>query len=164
VIAFLDRDGTINVKAPEGEYVERPEELVLLPGAADAVARLNAAGIPVAVVTNQRGIALGKMTEADLAAVHAKLDALLAEHGAHVDHYEHCPHDRGTCECRKPGTLMLRRAAAALGEDPASGAMVGDAETDVGAGRAVGARTLRIGGDVASLAEAVDVLLGETAC
>lgn len=159
-VAFLDRDGTINVKAPEGEYVERPDDLVLLPGAGEAIARLNRAGIPVAVVTNQRGIALGRYTEEDLAAVHARLDALLAEHGAHVDRYEHCPHERGACECRKPGTLMLRRAAAALGVEPSDGVMIGDAAGDVEAGRAVGAATHRIGGDVPDLAAAVDAVLG----
>jgi D-glycero-D-manno-heptose 1,7-bisphosphate phosphatase len=159
VIAFLDRDGTINVKQPEGEYVEAPDELILLPGAADAIARLNAAGIPVAVVTNQRGIALGLYTEDDLAAVHARLDALLAAHGARVDRYEFCPHDRGVCACRKPGTEMLERAAAALGVEPSTGVMIGDAESDVEAGRAVGARTFRVGHDVASLAQAVDEVL-----
>ena len=161
-IAFLDRDGTINVKLPEDEYVERPEELVLLPGAAEAIARLNAAGVPVAVVTNQRGIARGRMTERDLAAVHEHLDALLAEHGARVDRYEHCPHDRGECACRKPGTEMLVRAARALGRDPAAGVMIGDAESDVEAGRAVGAATYRIGGEVSSLAEAVDAVLAHS--
>jgi D-glycero-D-manno-heptose 1,7-bisphosphate phosphatase len=159
VIVFLDRDGTINVKAPEGVYIERPDELELLPGAAEAIARLNRAGHPVAIVTNQRGIALGRMTEQDLAAVHAHLDALLAEHGARIDHYEHCPHDRGECECRKPGVLMLERAAAALGEDPEDGVMIGDAESDIEAGRRVGARTFRVGHDVADLAAAVDALL-----
>jgi len=144
-VAFLDRDGTINVKAPEGDYITRPARLELLPGAAQAVARLNAAAVPVAVVTNQRGIALGRMTEAGLRAVHARLDELLAAHGARVDRYEHCPHDRGACACRKPGGEMLRRAARALGTAPDRGAMIGDAASDVGAGRAVGALTVRIG-------------------
>jgi D-glycero-D-manno-heptose 1,7-bisphosphate phosphatase len=159
VIAFLDRDGTINVKAPEGEYIERPADVVLLPGAAAAVARLNAAGIPVAVVTNQRGVALGRMTADDVRAIHARLDELLGAEGAHVDRYEFCPHDRGTCRCRKPGTLLLERAAEALGADPADGVMIGDAASDEEAGRAVGARTLRLGQDVADLAEAVDRVL-----
>ena len=158
-IAFLDRDVTINVKETEGEYIELPEDLVLLDGAAQAVARLNEAAIPVAVVTNQRGIARGKMTEADLAAVHARLDALLAEHGARIDHYEHCPHENGVCECRKPGTLMLRRAAAAFGVEPSGGVMIGDASSDIEAGEGVGATTYRIGYDVPDLAAAVDAVL-----
>ncbi|HEV2062608.1 MAG TPA: HAD-IIIA family hydrolase, partial [Solirubrobacteraceae bacterium] len=100
--AFLDRDGTINVKPPEGEYVEAPEELRLLPGAAAAIARLNAAGLPVIVVTNQRGVALGRMTEADVAAVHDRLREELSRAGAHVDAIYHCPHQEGACACRKP--------------------------------------------------------------
>lgn len=145
--ALLDRDGTINVKAPEGEYVERPEEVVLLPGAAEAVRRLNEAGVPVYVVTNQRGIALGRMTEADLAAVHRRLDELLAAGGARVDAYYHCPHDKGTCDCRKPGTAMLERAASEHGFALPESVMVGDAESDVEAGRRVGAATVLLTAD-----------------
>lgn len=140
--ALLDRDGTINVKPPEGEYVTEAGQLRLLPGAAAAIRRLNEERIPVLVVTNQRGIALGRMTEADLAAVHARLDELLAAEGARVDAYYHCPHERGTCGCRKPGTAMLERAAAEHGIDLAQAVVVGDAPTDVEAGRRVGARTV----------------------
>jgi D-glycero-D-manno-heptose 1,7-bisphosphate phosphatase len=157
--ALLDRDGTINVKAPEGEYIERPEEVRVLPGAAEAVRRLNEAGIPVYVVTNQRGIALGRMTEDDLAAVHRRLDELLAEAGARVDAYYHCPHDKGVCDCRKPGTAMLERAAAEHGFALERSVMVGDAESDVEAGCRVGARTVWIGRDAESLLDAVVVLL-----
>ena len=140
---LLDRDGTINVKAPEGEYITSPGQLLLLPGAAAAIRRLNAAGVPVAVVTNQRGIALGRMTEADLAAVHRRLADLLAAHGAHVDAIFHCPHDTGTCGCRKPGTAMLEWARDRLGLASLRGAVViGDAATDIQAGRAAGARTI----------------------
>ncbi len=144
--AFLDRDGTINVKAPDGVYVERPDELRLLPGAAEAVRELNERGLPVIVVTNQRGIARGRMTEDDLAAVHAGLDALLAPAGARVDAYYHCPHEGG-CECRKPGTAMFAWAARDHGVDPARSFMVGDVESDVEAGRRVGARTVLLRAD-----------------
>lgn len=167
-VAFIDRDGTINVKAPEGEYITRPNDVELLPGAAAAVARLNAAGVAVAVVTNQRGIALGRMDAADLAAVHDRLDALLALGGARIDRYEHCPHDKGVCRCRKPGAEMLLRAAAALGASPRDGVMVGDAASDVMAGRAAGAMTVRIGASdpdadtaVPDLLSAVDWILAE---
>ncbi len=157
--AFLDRDGTINVKAPEGEYIERPAQLRLLDGAAAAVARLNAARVPVIVVTNQRGIALGRMTEEDLAAVHARLDELLAAEGAHVDAYYHCPHDKGVCDCRKPGTAMLEQAAREHGIDLARSVLVGDSASDVEAGRRVGARTVLLGRDAESLLAAVEALL-----
>jgi D-glycero-D-manno-heptose 1,7-bisphosphate phosphatase len=144
---FVDRDGTINVKAPEGEYIGDPGDIALLPGAAEAIGRLNAAGIPVAVVTNQRGIALGRMTEDDLRRVHERLDELLAAQGAHVDDYEHCPHDLDVCDCRKPGTALLEDAADRLGiEDLTRTAMIGDAPSDVEVGRRVGATTVLLRG------------------
>lgn len=140
---LLDRDGTINVKAPEGEYVTAPDGLELLPGAAGAIRALNHAGIPVAVVTNQRGIARGLMSERDLDAVHVRLRALLALEGARVDVVLHCPHERGACACRKPGTAMLERARRHFGLASLEGAvMIGDADSDVLAGHAAGARTV----------------------
>ena len=157
--AFLDRDGTINEKAPPGEYVESAAEVRMLPGAAAAVARLNAAGVPVLVVTNQRGIALGRMTEDDLAAVHERIAAELARAEARVDGWYHCPHEEGQCGCRKPGTALLERAAAEHGLDQGEALVVGDSESDVEAGRRVGAATILLGRDADSLADAVDRIL-----
>lgn len=153
---LLDRDGTINVKAPQGEYVQRPEQVRLLPGVARAIARLNAAGVPVAVVTNQRGVALGRMTLADLEAVHRRLDALLAAEGARVDAYFACPHGLGECDCRKPAPGLLLRAAAEMGlADLSSSVMVGDSGSDVTAGRGAGARTVLLAGAAAAEADHV---------
>jgi D-glycero-D-manno-heptose 1,7-bisphosphate phosphatase len=140
---LLDRDGTINVKAPEGEYVTDPDGLLLLAGAAGAIRALNEAGVPVAVVTNQRGIARGVMTEADLDAVHARLRELLAAEGASIDAIFHCPHEKGTCACRKPGTEMLDRARRHFGlASLADAVMIGDADSDIHAGHAIGACTI----------------------
>src|SRR2546423_12249950 len=75
---FLDRDGTLNASPPRGQYIEHPDELELLPGAAAAVRALNRAGLWTALVTNQRGVALGRMSREDLDAVHARLRDLLA--------------------------------------------------------------------------------------
>lgn len=145
-LVLLDRDGTINVKAPEGDYIVGPDQLTLLPGAAEAIGLLNARQIPVAVVTNQRGIALGRMSEADLDAVHERLAELLAAEGATVDAIFHCPHQLDSCDCRKPGTLMLERAAKHFGvDDFARVLMVGDSTSDVLAGLRVGARTVFLG-------------------
>ena len=146
--AFLDRDGTINVKAPEGDYIDSPLRVELMEGAADAIRRLNETGVPVLVVTNQRGIALGRMSEADLARVHERLADLLAEGDARVDGWYHCPHDKGVCECRKPGVAMLERAAAEHGIARLDRTVIaGDSEADVEAGRRVGATTVRIAGN-----------------
>lgn len=159
--AFLDRDGTINVKAPEGDYVTSPDRVALLPGAARAVRALNDAGVPTVVVTNQRGIALGRMSERDLSAVHERLAALLdQEAGAHLDEILHCPHDEGVCDCRKPGTGLLRRAAADMpGLSLESSVMIGDSQSDIEAGRAAGMRTIRLGSDAEDLWDAVQLVL-----
>jgi D-glycero-D-manno-heptose 1,7-bisphosphate phosphatase len=161
-VAFLDRDGTINHKASAGEYVTDPADMRVLDGAAAAIRRLNDAGVPVIVVTNQRGIALGLMSERDLEAVHACLAELLdAEAGARLDAILHCPHERGTCSCRKPAPGLLLEAAARWPSiDLGSSTMVGDSQADVEAGRAVGATTIRLGVDAGDLAAAVDLALG----
>lgn len=162
-VAFLDRDGTINHRAGPGEYVTDAGEMRVLEGAAGAIRRLNKAAIPVIVVTNQRGIALGRMTEADLEAVHGRLTELLdVEAGASLDAIIHCPHERGSCGCRKPAPGMLLEARERWPAIDLEGStMVGDSQVDVEAGRAVGARTIRLGEDARDLAGAVDLLLSE---
>ena len=157
---FLDRDGVINVKAPEGEYIKSWDEFTFLPGAVEAVAALRRARRRIVIVTNQRGIALGEMTEADLAAIHVRM---LEEIGP-VDAIYHCPHDDGECDCRKPLPGMLLRAAAEVpGVELRRSVMIGDSETDIEAGRAVGARTIKVGGgpgEAPTLRDAVAELLG----
>lgn len=106
---FLDRDGTI---IEDGHYISRSEQVRLLDGAAEAIARINAALIPVIVVTNQSGIGRGFFAAADYEKLKTHLAVLLARRGARIDDSYHCPHapDEG-CECRKPGTLLFERAA-----------------------------------------------------
>ncbi len=143
---FLDRDGTINVGAAEGEYIERPDEVQLLPGAATAVRLLNEMPAKTVVVTNQRGIALGRMSETDLAAVNGELAAQLAAEDAALDASFYCPHEKGECNCRKPGPGMFRRAEAEVpGVRLEGAAMVGDSALDVEAGRRLGLTTVRLG-------------------
>jgi D-glycero-D-manno-heptose 1,7-bisphosphate phosphatase len=149
--AFLDRDGTLNVKAPDGEYVERPESLELLPGAGEAVRMLNRAGVWTAVVTNQRGVALGRMSAEDLAAVHERLRALLAQQGAALDGIYVCPHEAGSCLCRKPEPgLMLEARREHPDIDFTRAAIVGDSLSDMQAGRRLGLRTVLVGPEKAS--------------
>jgi D-glycero-D-manno-heptose 1,7-bisphosphate phosphatase len=138
---FLDRDGTLNVELDD--WVTRPEQLALEPGAADAVARLNQAGLRVIVVTNQSAVARGFVTEENLARVHERLAELVSQGGGRLDAVYHCPHGPGsTCDCRKPLPGLLRRAADAFHLDLARTALVGDAERDLAAGRAAGCGAL----------------------
>lgn len=142
---FLDRDGTLNVKPPDGEYIERPESLELLPGAAEAVGMLNRAGLWTGVVTNQRGVALGLMSIEDLQAVHERLRHLLRLQGAFVDAIYVCPHEIGVCDCRKPRPgLLLRARSEHPALDFARAAIVGDSLSDAQAGRRLGLRTVLI--------------------
>jgi D-glycero-D-manno-heptose 1,7-bisphosphate phosphatase len=89
VAVFVDRDGVVN---DQTAFVNKSDDFRLLPGAAAAIRRLNEAGIPVVVVTNQGGIALGYLTEDDLVAIHERMAELLAAQGAHVDATYYCPH------------------------------------------------------------------------
>ena len=137
---FLDRDGTL---MEDRHYVGRPEDVVLLLGAAEAVRRLNAAGVLAVVVTNQSGIGRGKFDEAAYERVRARLDELLGAAGARLDASYHCPHSPDLpppCECRKPGRLLYDRAIADLAIDPARTAFIGDRMHDVQAAKTFGGR------------------------
>jgi len=144
---FFDRDGVVNhPPPPDRRYVTRPEEFHLMPGIAEAIAHLNRAGIPVGVVTNQKGVALGRYTLADLDRIHAHMAGLLASEGARVDDIRFCPHrEEDACDCRKPLPGMILEGAKALGVNPSRSWMIGDQPRDLIAGRAAGCRTLAVG-------------------
>lgn len=165
---FLDRDGTINVKAPEGEYITSPAELVLLPGAARALARLNAAGIRTVLVTNQSWLSRPGGDAARYAAIHERLAGLLAAEGARLDAAYHCPHAPGSCECRKPRPGLLRQAARELGIELGQSVIIGDRGTDMKAGRAAGSSAILVrtgeGGSAAAglaAAAAADIVVAD---
>jgi D-glycero-D-manno-heptose 1,7-bisphosphate phosphatase len=143
---FLDRDGVINRKLPEGKYVTRWEELELLPGVAGAIAALNRSGRKVIVVSNQRGVALGLMTAAEIEAIHDRLRAELALEAASLDAIYYCPHDRDECDCRKPRTGMIEAAFRDFsGAVPGNSILIGDSVSDMECGRAAGMATILIG-------------------
>jgi D-glycero-D-manno-heptose 1,7-bisphosphate phosphatase len=139
---FLDRDGTINVRPADGEYITSPADLVLLPGAGRAVAELNAAGLRTVLVTNQRWLSRSSGDPACYAAVHARLMQLLAAEGASLSAAYHCPHAIGACDCRKPQPGMLRRAAREHRFELGKAVIVGDSDGDLRAGRAAGTSTI----------------------
>jgi len=147
--AFLDRDGVIN---NNGYYVNSVEDFELLPGAAAAIRRLNEAGVPVVVVTNQGGVALEYISRDDLEAIHDKMERLLAEDGAYVNAvYAALTHGKGTVpelakesRYRKPAPGMIEQARDDLGIDPHRSYMVGDTTTDMLAGEQAGCVTLLV--------------------
>ena len=142
--AFLDRDGTI---IDDAHYIADPDLVRLRPGAADAIARLNSAGIPVIVITNQSGIARGMFSRADYERVASRMVELLANEHAHIDATYVCPHHPdfgGACDCRKPATLLFQRAAVEHTIDLARSTYVGDRWRDVAPGIALGGRPILI--------------------
>jgi D-glycero-D-manno-heptose 1,7-bisphosphate phosphatase len=149
---FLDRDGVVNRTPPEGDYVERWEEFEFLPGAIEALELLAAAGIRTVVVTNQRGIALGRMTMADVDEIHRRMQAELAAHGAACAAVLVCPHDREACECRKPGVgLFLQAKELIPAIDISRSVVIGDKATDLLAGYRLNCPTFLVG-DATALA------------
>jgi D-sedoheptulose 7-phosphate isomerase/D-glycero-D-manno-heptose 1,7-bisphosphate phosphatase len=171
---LLDRDGTIIV---DSGYVGSVDRVEFIDGSIEAIARLNAAGIPVAVVTNQAGVARGYYEVEDVHAVHSYISGELAKHGAHVDLWLFCPyHPDGEVAAfarasndRKPSPGMALSAAEALDLDLSTSWVVGDSAVDVDLGRAIGARPILVGAgwdgrdveSVPDLAAAVCIILRE---
>jgi histidinol-phosphate phosphatase family protein len=149
--AFLDRDGTI---IRDANYIRDPNDVELLTGAAPAIRRLNARGVPVIVVTNQSGIARGLLTQSDYTLVEKRVaDLLAAEHACVTATYV-CPHHPdvgGPCECRKPSLGMYRQAIQEHGLIPAASVFIGDRWRDVAPGFALGGLGIML--DVASTPE-----------
>lgn len=145
---FLDRDGVINRKPPEGRYVSIWEQFEILPAVEEAIARLNATGKRVVLISNQRGVALGLYTAEDVELLHRQLADHLASYQARIDGFYFCPHDRGTCECRKPATGLFDRAVRDFpGITAGTSVVIGDSLSDVQAAKNFGSRSILITGD-----------------
>jgi D-glycero-D-manno-heptose 1,7-bisphosphate phosphatase len=166
---FLDRDGVINKKMPEGEYVTSPEQFEIIDGALEAIKSFKDAGFLVFVITNQRGIALGKMTPEQLDGIHKILLDKLTEIGATLDGIYVCPHDKDTCDCRKPKPGLILKIKRDYPEIDLPGSIViGDTNSDIETGKMAGCGTKILIGKQAvsvdatlfidSLADAIKVL------
>jgi D-glycero-D-manno-heptose 1,7-bisphosphate phosphatase len=143
--AFLDRDGVINYKAPEGQYVTCREQFQFIPKVEEAIASLNKAGYAVIVVTNQRCVAKGLLTAQELDSLHEWMRRELADAGAIIAGVYSCPHENEPpCSCRKPAPGMLLTAASAHNIHLSASWMIGDSDVDIEAGRNAGCRTVRI--------------------
>ena len=136
-LVILDRDGTINEDSDD--YVKSPEEWRPLPGALEAIARLNHAGWHVVVASNQSGLGRGLFDVSTLNAMHAKMHQMLAAVGGRVDAIFYCPHapDEG-CRCRKPEPGLFEQIGERYGLDLHGVPVVGDTARDVVAGAAAG--------------------------
>jgi D-glycero-D-manno-heptose 1,7-bisphosphate phosphatase len=160
-VVFVDRDGTINAKGDGYGYVTRAEDFRFLPRAQEGLRALSDAGAAIFVVTNQRAVALGLMTEKDLSEIHALMLDALERAGVQVTGVYQCVHDAGTCDCRKPGTGLFE---AALRDHPELGDraafVIGDSPSDMEAAARMGWPAVVVGSSaVPSLAEAAEWVL-----
>ena len=174
-LVILDRDGVINEDSDD--YIKSPQEWIPIPGSLEAIARLNHAGVLVAVASNQSGIGRGLFDLDTLNAMHAKFQQALARVGGHVDGIFFCPHTpQDQCDCRKPKPGLLHAIGQRFGMPLDGIPFIGDSPTDVTVARAVnadpllvrtgkGERTLTQHPELAALpvfadlADAVDALL-----
>jgi D-glycero-D-manno-heptose 1,7-bisphosphate phosphatase len=179
---FLDRDGVLNRKMPEGVYVAEWAQFAWLPGAIEALVRMKRAGQTVIVVSNQRGIALRRITTTQLECLHERMQDDLARNDARLDAIYCCPHDYGECHCRKPDTGLFEQAFQNFPQANAGNSvLIGDSLSDIQAGLRLGMKTIFIQGEpnrqkegaevaatladavASSLLQAVEVHLGLTA-
>ena len=152
---FLDRDGTINV---DTVHVSHSDSVRLIPGAAAAIARLNAANVPVIVISNQSGIGRGLFTMELYEDVRKRIDEMLAAERAHVDGVYICPHSPDVppaCDCRKPGTRLYEQAASEHGLDLAKSWYVGDRMRDILPAKALGGHGILVPRDTTPGADVV---------
>jgi D-glycero-D-manno-heptose 1,7-bisphosphate phosphatase len=142
---FFDRDGIVN-QSPGPGYVERWADFHLLPEFVSILRTIAGLGYAAVIITNQRGVALGHMTIDDVEDIHRRLRSLLkTQHHLELLDILYCPHERNTCECRKPKPGMLLEAARRHHLDLSLSWMIGDSAKDVEAGHAAGCRTILVG-------------------
>ena len=146
---FLDRDGTV---CEELGYINHIDRFRLFPWAAQAIRRLNQASMPVVLITNQAGVAMGYFPETLVQQIHDRLEHELALENARLDGLYYCPHHpfgtvpeyRRDCDCRKPAPGMLQRAARDLGLDLTSSYLIGDRYRDAETAFGIGARSVLV--------------------
>lgn len=136
-LILLDRDGVINYDSEE--YIKSPEEWIPIPGSLEAIAAFTAHQIPVAIATNQSGVARGYYTLETLDKIHAKMHQLVEEKGGRIDYIAFCPHaPTDNCQCRKPKPGLLQACLAHWGLSPANIPMIGDSARDIEAAYSIG--------------------------
>ena len=166
---FVDRDGVINRKPREDDYVKAVDEFELLPGSIEALARLSKSGMRVVIVTNQQGVAKQLVAAATLEQIHQSLENDVVAAGGEIAEILTCPHIADSCDCRKPKTGLFVEAQRLHPEiDFADSVVIGDSQSDLDAAMAIGAAAIHVTsapGDglspvqVESLAAAAEILL-----
>jgi D-glycero-D-manno-heptose 1,7-bisphosphate phosphatase len=155
---FLDRDGVLNKKPPEHDYVKKVSELEILPGVREAVDLIKQSGYLAIVITNQRGVARGMMTRDDVRKIHMILNKKL---DGKIDAFYVCYHEiEEDCECRKPKPGMVLRAAERWKIDLKRSWMIGDSEKDMETAKNAGVAGLKMETD-GDLGKAVGQILKE---
>ncbi|MCA9743323.1 MAG: HAD-IIIA family hydrolase [Deferribacteres bacterium] len=172
-VIFLDRDGVINRKAPDNEYITSWKDFEFMPGAMNAMRYFNEMGYKLVVVTNQQGIGKGLMSETTLLEIHSKMQQVLLNNGIHIEKIFYCPHLEETdCACRKPKPGLIYRAQNELNFNVQleNAFFIGDSASDVAAGNRAGCQTILLGENTAlqngyapthqvrTLGEVVDIL------
>jgi len=141
-LLLIDRDGTV---IEERNYLSAPEEVALLPGAAEGLKAFKAAGFRLVLVTNQSGIGRGYFTEERLAEIHARMNFLLIEQGVILDQVLYCPHlPQDGCACRKPNTALAQKALSDCDGEPGMIVVIGDKGVDIELGQRLGAATVLV--------------------
>ena len=142
---FLDRDGTINAGAPEHDYIRDRRDFRWLAGALEGMVQIARAGLPLVVISNQRGVSRGLVTVPTLRAIEALIQQAMEQYGCHVDAFRYCLHDLADgCDCRKPRPGLLHGAARDMRLDLGRSWMIGDGNEDVEAGYAAGCHTIQL--------------------
>ena len=141
---FLDRDGVVNVKPAPGEYIRSAEEFRLMPNISDWIRLFNALEFLIIVITNQRGVALGLMTEEDIRSIHKRMLNELAANGARIDDVFYCPHGLDSCECRKPKPGLVYAARDKWRIDLGQSLLLGDSDSDQQLAATCGVPFLRV--------------------
>lgn len=138
----LDRDGTV---VEEKFHLTNPDDLTLIPQAAEGMRRMRGMGLGLILITNQSVIGNGKLTETGLTLIHGKLRKMLSKEDVTLDGIFYCPHTvQDECNCRKPKPGLLNRAAEEIGFDPSESFLIGDKASDIESGQAVGATTFLV--------------------
>lgn len=149
-VVFLDRDGVINKKMPEGEYVKNWDQFHFLPGTLKALKILKRSDFFIVIVTNQSCVSNGIISEENLKKMHCKMLTEIKKYGGNVDAIYFCPHTiSDNCNCRKPNPGMILKAINDLKKqgmqiDFQNSYMIGDSEVDILAGKSVGLMTISV--------------------